>query len=370
MLSIELEIQLVAVLVAVACALPGVFLVLRRLALLSDAISHTVLLGIVLGFFLTRDLTSPFLVLGAAATGVLTVVLVEAVQRTRLVREDAAIGLVFPALFSVAVLLIARFAGNVHLDTDAVLLGEIAFAPFRRFEAGGVDLGPQAVYVMGGILALELLVIGALYKELKLATFDPALAAALGFSPVLLHYGFMALVSVTAVGAFDAVGSVLVVALMIAPPSAAYLLTRRLRNLLLLSALIGALSALAGFWLAWLIDASIAGCMAAMAGLAFLLAFLFAPERGLLAQALRRRRQRWEFAQLMLAVHLLHHEHSPDAAAECREAHLGEHLRWPPEYARRVVRGAVGDGWIDRHPDGYLQVTAAGRRAAAATSAT
>jgi manganese/zinc/iron transport system permease protein len=369
MLSIELEIQLVAVIVAVACALPGVFLVLRRLALMSDAITHTVLLGIVLGFFLTGDLASPFLVAGAAATGVLTVVLIEGLRRTRLVREDASIGLVFPALFSIAVLLIARFAGNVHLDTDAVLLGEIAFAPFRRLEVAGVDLGPRTIYVMGGILLIELLVIGALFKELKLATFDPALAAALGFSPVLLHYGFMALVSVTAVGAFDAVGSVLVVALMVAPPAAAYLLSDRLRNVLLLSALIAAVSALAGFWVAWLIDASIAGCMAAGAGLSFLLALLFAPERGVVAQALRRRRQRWDFAQLMLAIHLLHHEHSAAAAEECREAHLGTHLRWPPEYARRVVRGAMNDGWIERRPDGMLEVTASGRRAAAATTA-
>jgi len=364
MLSIELEIQLVAVVVAVACALPGVFLVLRRMALMSDAISHTVLLGIVLGFFVTGDLTSPLLVLGAAATGVLTVVLVETVRRTRLVREDAAIGLVFPALFSIAVLLIARYAGNVHLDTDAVLLGEIAFAPFRRLELGGLDLGPRTVWVMGGILLLELLVIGLLYKELKLATFDPALAAALGFSPVLLHYAFMGLVSITAVGAFDAVGSVLVVALMIAPPAAAYLLSDRLRNVLLLSALLAAVAAVSGFWLAWVVDASIAGCMAAMAGLIFLLALLFAPARGVAAQVLRRRRQRWDFAQLMLAIHLVHHAHTATASRECHEAHLGEHLRWPPEFARRVVRGAVAEGLVERQPDGQLAPTAAGRSAA------
>ncbi|HEX6308749.1 MAG TPA: metal ABC transporter permease, partial [Longimicrobiales bacterium] len=114
---IALEIQLVAIVVSVACALAGVFLVLRRMALMSDAISHTVLLGIVLVFFITRDIASPFLVAGAAAMGVATVGLVELLRRTRLVREDASIGLVFPALFSIAVILITRYAGSVHLDT-------------------------------------------------------------------------------------------------------------------------------------------------------------------------------------------------------------------------------------------------------------
>ena len=211
---VEVEIQLVAVVVAVTCALPGVFLVLRRMALMSDAITHTVLLGIVIGFLLSGRIESPLLMLGAALTGGATVALVGAPGRTRLVANGASIGLVFPALFSVAVLLINRYAGNVHLDTDAVLLGEIAFAPFRRLEIGGVDLGPRTLYVMGAVLLCNAAFITILYKELKVSTFDPALATALGFAPAALHYAFMSLVSITAVGAFDAVGSILVVALM------------------------------------------------------------------------------------------------------------------------------------------------------------
>jgi manganese/zinc/iron transport system permease protein len=292
MTTVQLEIQLIAAVAAAACALPGAFLVLRRMAMMSDAISHTVLLGIVLGFFLTRDMASPILILGAALTGVLTVSLVELLHRTGLVREDAAIGLVFPALFSLAVILISRHAGGVHLDTDAVLLGELAFAPFERFTLAGFDLGPQALWVMGGIFLLNLGLILLFYKELKLATFDPALAAALGFAPGLIHYGLMGLVSITAVGAFEAVGSVLVVALMIAPPATAYLLTDRLPRLLGLSVLLGALSAVGGYWAAHLLDASIAGSMASVAGLLFALAFLFAPQRGLLTAAAQRLRRR------------------------------------------------------------------------------
>jgi manganese/zinc/iron transport system permease protein len=360
-MSIELEIQLVAVVVAMACSLAGVFLVLRRLALMSDAISHTVLLGIVLVFFITRDISSPLLVFGAALMGVATVGLVELLRRTRRVREDASIGLVFPALFSIAVILISRYAGDVHLDTDAVLLGEIAFAPFTRFEPFGVDLGPRTLWVMGGILVLNILFITMFYKELKLTTFDPGLAAALGFAPTLLQYSFMTLVSITAVGAFDAVGSILVVALMITPPATAYLLSHELRVVIVLSVLIAAASALAGFWTAWVMDASIAGCMATAAGLFFLLAFLLAPDRGVLAVARRKQRQRWEFARAMLAIHLLHHEGTAESAHESNEAHLGEHLRWDREFARRVVREAEELALIEREDDGHLLLTAQGR---------
>jgi manganese/zinc/iron transport system permease protein len=363
-MSIELEIQLVAVIVAVACSLSGVFLVLRRLALMSDAISHTVLLGIVLAFFVTRDITSPLLILGAAAVGVATVGLVELLRRTELVRQDASIGLVFPALFSIAVILISRYAGDVHLDTDAVLLGEIAFAPFRRLELAGVDLGPRTLWVMGSVLLLNVLFIALLYKELKLSTFDPGLAAALGFSPVLLHYSFMTLVSITAVGAFDAVGSILVVALMITPPATAYLLTERLPVMLLLSVLAAAAAALIGFWTAWIVDASIAGCMAAASGLLFALAFVAAPQRGIVAVARRRARQRWEFARLLLTIHLLHHEGTAAVEAESNEAHLGEHLRWTPDFARRVVDGAQQAGLLVRSGGGELRLTEGGREAA------
>jgi manganese/zinc/iron transport system permease protein len=363
-LPIAVEIQLVAVVVAAACALPGVFLVLRRMALMSDAISHTVLLGIVLAFFVTGDIASPLLLVAAGLTGVLTVTLVEALGRTRLVARDASIGLVFPALFSVAVILISRFAGNVHLDTDAVLLGELAFAPFRRLEAGGRDLGPRTLWVMGAVLLLNLGFVAAFYKELKLSTFDAALAAALGFSPALLHYAFMTLVSVTAVGAFDAVGSVLVVALMIAPPAAAYLLTDSLPRMLVLSVLLAVVAALAGFWAAWLADASIAGAMATAAGVVFLLSFLLAPARGLLAQARRRARQRLEFARLMLAIHLLHHEGDAEAETESHEAHLHDHLRWTPAFARRIVRLAQQDDWVRREAEGRLRLTPVGRQMA------
>jgi manganese/zinc/iron transport system permease protein len=346
-MSSELEVQLIAVVIAAACALPGVFLVLRRMAMMSDAISHTVLFGIVVGYFLTRDQNSPLLFVGAVLTGVLTVALVELLSGTRLVKEDTAIGLIFPVLFSIAVILISSFASNVHLDVDTVLLGELAFAPFDRLTIFGLDL-PRALVVGIGMLVLNLFLVTVFFKELKLATFDAGLAAALGFAPALIHYGLMTVVSITAVGAFDAVGSILVIALMVAPPSAAYLITDRLAPMLALSVLFGAVSALLGYWLAYWLDASIAGSMATMSGALFGLTWLFAPERGLVAQAVRRSEQRYEFAQQMLAMHLLNHEATPEEDVENELAHLSSNLRWQPAFAERVVERAERGGLVER----------------------
>ena len=343
MLQAQLEIQLIAIVTAVACALPGVYLVLRRMTLMSDAISHAILPGIVLAFFLTESLSSPLLILAAAGTGVLTVVFVELLQRTKLVKADAAIGLTFPALFSIGVILISRFAGNVHLDMDAVLLGELAYAPLNRLEIASYDLGPVSLYVMGGILMLSLVFIFVFYKELKLATFDSGLAATLGFAPALIHYGLMTLVSVTIVGAFDAVGSILVVALIAGPPATAYLMTDRLSRMLILSAVIGSVNAVSGYWLAHLFDVSIAGAIATMTLLVFGLIFLCVPNRGLIAIARRHARQRWEFAQTMLVIHLLNHEGLPEAEEESAIANLHEHLSWDPTFAHQVVRYALNN---------------------------
>lgn len=288
-MSPSVEIQIIAALVAMACSLPGVFLILRKMAMMSDAIGHAILPGIVIAFLLTGTLNSPWLILGAALSGMATVVLVEMVRKTGLLKEDAAIGIVFPALFSLGVVLIARFAGDVHLDVDAVLLGELAFAPFDRVVLFGQDI-PKALFVMSMILVMNTVFITLFYKELKISTFDAALAGSLGFAPTVLHYVLMSLVSITAVGAFDAVGSILVVALMVAPPAAAYLLTHRLGLMLVWSVLLGCVSAVGGYWIARVLDASIAGSMATTAGLVFTLVLLVAPQRGLLSQQREQKR--------------------------------------------------------------------------------
>ena len=216
---------------------------------------------------------------------------------------------------------------------------------------------------MGGILLINVIVGSVFYKELKLATFDAGLATALGFSPALMHYGLMGLVSVTAVGAFDTVGSILVVALMIGPPAAAYLLTDRLPRMLGLSVAIGAACAIGGYWLARALDANIAGAMATVVGMVFAVVLLLAPERGLLVTARRRRRQRWEFARQMLLIHLATHEGTPAAVEESRIDHMQRHMRWAPDFAERVVQSAANRGLVT-HDAERLYLTSSGRDAA------
>ncbi|NQX76209.1 metal ABC transporter permease [Gilvibacter sp.] len=338
----QIEIQLIAAVVAVACAIPGVFLVLRKMALISDAISHSILPGIVLGFFLTHDLNSPWLILLAALMGVITVVLVEFIQKTGLVKEDTAIGLVFPALFSIGVLMISRNASDVHMDVDAVLLGELAFAPFDRLLIGGVDLGPKSLWVMGIILLITMGLLWAFFKELKVSTFDAGLSAALGFSPMVLHYGLMSVSSITVVGAFDAVGAILVVALMIAPAATAYLLTHDLKKMLWLSIIFGISAAIGGYWLAHLLDASIAGSITAVLGFIFLLVYWFAPNKGIIAVFYRKRQQRIEVSLLTFLLHLNNHQEE----SERHINHLNEHINWQKVRSEAVVKLALENNMI------------------------
>lgn len=333
MSSAQIEIQLIAILVAVACAIPGTFLVLRKMAMISDAISHAILPGIVVGFFITQDLNSPLLIILAALTGIITVVLVEYIQKTGLVKEDTAIGLVFPALFSIGVILIAKNANDVHLDVDAVLLGELAFAPFDRLTIGDSDVGPKSLWVVGSILVITISLLILFFKELKVSTFDEGLSASLGFSPLLMHYGLMSVASVTTVGAFDAVGAILVVALMIAPAAAAYLLTTDLRKMLALAIGFGMFSAVLGYWIAHWLDASIAGSITTVLGLVFLLVYLFAPSKGIIAVLYREKQQRIEVSLLTFLLHLKNHEEQ----SERHVKHLNEHINWQKVRSKSVL---------------------------------
>lgn len=327
-MSAGMEIQLIAVFVAVACALPGTFLVLRKMSMMSDAITHTILLGIVIAFFITHDLNSPYLMLGATLIGLVTVWLTEMLSKTQLVAEDSAIGVVFPLLFSVAIILISKYAGQVHLDTDSVLLGELAFAPFDRMKVFGVDIGAKALYTSGALLVINLSFITIFFKELKVSTFDPLLSAVMGFSPVFFHYMLMTLVSLTTVGSFDAVGSILVIAFMIAPPITAYLLTDNLKLMLVLSALIGAISGVLGYQTAHALDVSIAGTMAVYTGILFLIVFIVAPKRGMISVYLRRQNQKSIFAQTTLLLHLHNHKDKLEANVENGVATICNHLHW------------------------------------------
>lgn len=290
-MSMIVEITLIAVIVAIACALPGVFLVLRGTTMVSDAITHTVLLGIVLAFFITQDLNSPLLMIGATLVGLATVWAIEALQNTRLVSNDAAIGIIFPLFFSIAIVLITRYAGDIHLDADAVIMGELAFAPFRRLVLFGIDVGPRALWTMSVILLGNGLFIYLFFKELKVTTFDAAFAASIGISPVIVHYALMTSVSLTAVGAYDSVGSILVVGFMVGPALAAYLLTHSLKKMIGLTVIFAMGNSIAGVILAFSFDTTIAGMIAVVTGLTTLVVFVFSPRKGLVKASVVRRRE-------------------------------------------------------------------------------
>lgn len=356
--SIPAMILLTGALVGTSAALLGCFLVLRGNAMLTDAISHSIVLGIILVWLLTGQISGPVQVIGAALTGVLTVVLSELLARSRLVKMDAAIGLVFPALFAAGIILISIHARDVHIDVDTVLLGEIGFVWLNTVPLFGVAV-PVSVVTLGAVLAVNLVVVLALWKELKLATFDPGLAAALGFLPGVLHYAVLTLTSVTAVAAFDAVGAILFITFVIVPPATAYLLTRRLWVMVVLAVALAIAACAVGYVLARQWNVSIGGMMASMTGVWFTLALLFAPGRGLVAQALRWRAERVDHDCRALVAHLFTHEGTPAMAEENTLRALVGHLRWPEPHAREVILRAHDRALIERR-DGLLALSSKG----------
>ncbi|HVD99094.1 MAG TPA: metal ABC transporter permease [Cytophagaceae bacterium] len=284
----DLYIIAIGSLIAASCALLGCFLVLRKMALIGDAISHAVLPGIVVAYLFTGSRDSFIMILGAGTIGLLTTFLIEFLHRKARLQEDASIGVIFTTLFALGVILISYYAENIDLDQDCVLYGEIALAPLDTWVLpSGFDMGPRTFWI--GLIMLILVVFFILlgYKELFLTTFDPSYAASIGISVTLWHYLLMGMVSFTTVASFEAVGAILVVAFLVAPASTAYLLTDQINKMLLISVLAGILAAAGGYFLALWLDASIAGGMSTVAGIEFMLALFLSPSQGILMKKLK-----------------------------------------------------------------------------------
>jgi manganese/zinc/iron transport system permease protein len=265
-------------LVAVACALTGTFLVLRRMAMIGDAVSHAVLPGIAASFLLTGSRAGLPMLIGAGSVGVLSTFLIELLHRKGRLQSDASTGVTFTALFALGVVLITNFANNVDIDPDCVLYGEIAYVPLDMVNMGFMAV-PRSVLMMSGVLCIVLCIILGGFRYLRAASFDPQHAAAMGISINRWHYILMACVSLVTVASFDAVGAIIVVAFFIAPPSAALLLTSRLQYTLMLAAFLGILCAITGYILAWWVQGSVAGAMAVMAGVEIIIALIIAAIR-------------------------------------------------------------------------------------------
>lgn len=294
--SIDTWIVVVGTLTAVACALPGCFLVLRKMSMMGDAISHAVLPGIAAGFLLTGSRASLPMFVAAALTGVLTAVFTQWVSRFGRVDRGAAMGIVFTTLFAIGLIMIVQAADHVDLDPGCVLYGAMELTPLDTRTVAGLAI-PRAAITIGAVLLINLAVLAALFKEFRLSSFDAGLSDTLGFSSQFLHYLLMTMVAVTTVAAFEAVGSIIVIAMLIVPPATALLLTRRLVPMLGIASLVGAASAFLGHLSANTVprwfgfeSTSTSGMMATCAGLLFLAAWLFSPAEGLVVRFWRQRR--------------------------------------------------------------------------------
>lgn len=290
--SFDTWIVVTGALCAVACALPGCFLVLRKMSMMGDAISHAVLPGLAIAFLITGTRASVPMFLGAAIAGVLTALFTQWIARFGNVDRGAAMGIVFTTLFAIGLILIRQAADHVDLDPACVLYGAIELTPLETVGTTGV---PLAVFVNGGVLLANLLIILVLFKEFRLGAFDAALADTLGFSSRFLHYLLMTMVAVTTVAAFESVGSIIVIAMLIVPPATALLLTRKLPAMLWIAALTAALSALLGHIGAMIVpgwfgfqSTTTSGMIALAAGVLFTLAWAFSPAEGILVKRWQR----------------------------------------------------------------------------------
>lgn len=296
-------ILLVAVAAAAACALPGVFLVVRGMGLMGDAISHAVLPGIAIGFLVSGSRDSVWMFAGAAIAGVLAAVLTQALHKFGNVDRGAAMGTVFTILFSIGLILLVRTADTVDIDPHSVLYGAIELTPLDTITLhlallGDVEL-PRALVPIGIVLAMSIVVLGALWKELRLASFDPALARTLGYNSGVLLQVVMVLTAATCVACFEAVGSIMTVTFIVAPAATALLLSRRLGVVAVLAVVVAGVAAVAGHVSAitvpgWFLgagfDTSSSGMMAVASFVLFVLAVLLAPHRGVLARRIALRR--------------------------------------------------------------------------------
>jgi len=270
----SIQVLIIAVLAAIACTIPGVLLVVRGIALMSDAMSHSVLLGIVIAFLCTKTIHSPFIFLGAVIAACTTVFLTERIIQSKQLKQDSAVGLVFPCFFSMAVILISQYTRSVHLDTDMILTGEILLAPLKQYTFFSYQIGPQAIWNLIGIIFCNAGIVYYFFRTFQLTLFDPTNAQIHGYNPRLYHYLLMIMTSITTVFVFDIVGTVLCVALIIVPAATAYLSAKSLKEMFLYAIFFAFVAAILGTGFGLHFDISIAGAIASIAGfLFFIVAF-------------------------------------------------------------------------------------------------
>ena len=341
-----------SVLVGIACGVLGCYVVLRRMALIGEALAHAILPGVVIGFLLTHiyghDAMVGALLVGALIAGLSTAVLINLVTHLSRTKEDSAIGIVFTALFAIGIILVSALPRGTHFHLDYFLFGDPLAVSHDQF------------IMMAIVAPLVVLTVAALYHPMKLVSFDPVVAAAMGVPVAAFHYLLMGMLSGTIVAGINATGVLLVVAMIITPASAAYQLTNRLWVMMLLSALIGGFSAGAGMVMAFTFNWPSGPAMVLVAAGLFILAVILAPQRGLVVNWLRRRRRAWHvLAEDMLKS--LYRLQAEKPGPEATMAALEALSRIPPRRARRMLRHLHRAGLIEQPDIEQPMLTRAGR---------
>lgn len=364
--SVSGQAVLVSMLVGVACSLVGMMLVIRRQSLMGDAISHAVLPGLAVAFLLTGSLGTGVMLIGALAAGLVTTFLTETLNRRGGVSADAALGVVYTSLFALGVILVKRFLQGVHFDVACVYEGSLLHAVLDTVTIslfGSEFEVPRAIISIGIVLLIILACNALLWKELRLCAFDSALASTMGFSPTVMHYLVMALVAMTAAVSFEAVGAILVVAMMIAPAATAQLLADRLAPMTFIAALLAAAYGLFGYLLAERWDVSPSGMMACLAGVGYVAAAVGSPKHGAFARLWASMRLARQVRRDDLLSLLYRHEERATATADRLAAE--EVLRGIGGgfWANRALATLASEGFIDTDPTG-LMLTSKGNDAA------
>ncbi len=357
--SFDTWIVVTGMLSAMACALLGNYLVLRRMSMMGDAISHAVLPGLAIAFIITGSRGSLPMLVGATLIGIVTAFLIQAIFRLSGLDKGASMGVIFTTLFALGLILIRQAADHVDLDPSCVLYGAIELTPLDTYDWGGFEI-PRAAVTNGVMLLFNLVFVLVFYKELKITSFDPALATTIGINADLLHYVLMTMVAATTIAAFESVGSILVIAMLIVPGAAAHLITDRLGVMLGLSMVIAALAAGLGHlgaitvpvWFGFR-DTSTAGMMAVTTGLLFLLVFLFAPRYGILSRLLQQARLALKIVgDDILGLLYRFQEVAPAGTAPMQADDFRQALKqdWT---VRLALWGLVRRRWVERVADGF-----------------
>jgi manganese/zinc/iron transport system permease protein len=324
-----------ACLVAASCGLVGSFLVVRRMSLLGDAISHAVLPGIVLAVLAGGRPGGPLVLAGAVAAALVTVWLTRLLAQAGGLAEDAGTGVAFTTLFAIGVVIVSAAASRIDLDPACVLHGVLELVPFDTVPIAGREL-PRGFLTAAVVFAALVAAAVAFWPWLVFTAFDEAAAAAAGVPAVAVTNGLLVATALATVAGFEAVGAILVVALLVVPAAAAELVTRRLSRLVPVAILFGSAAAVVGYLAAWRWNTNAAGMIAVVLGAGYALCAVAAPEDGLLARAWSRARYRW---RVVCEDRLAERWRSDESAAEAGRGTA-------PSPPQRSLADRLADAWL------------------------